>query len=95
VKRLKDSHPVAVLCSALGIHRSSYKYWVNRPKIRSPERVKEEVMVKAIFEESKGSAGARTIATIATKRGLKLSRYRAGNMMKRNHLVSCQQPKHR
>lgn len=61
----------------------------------SPERVKEEVMVKAIFEESKGSAGARTISTIATKRGIKLSRYRAGNMMKRHNLVSSQQPKHR
>ncbi len=37
-------------------------------------------VVKTIFHESKGSAGARTIADIATNRGFALSRYRAGNL---------------
>ena len=27
VSRLSDSHSVVSLCSALGIHRSSYRYW--------------------------------------------------------------------
>jgi len=52
-------------------------------------------MVKSIFNESNGSAGARTIADIATSRGLALSRYRAGRLMKACQLVSCQQPRHR
>jgi putative transposase len=47
-----------------------------------PEQVKAEVMVKAIFTESRGSAGARTVATIATTGEVPLSRYRAGNIMK-------------
>ena len=51
-------------------------------------------MVKSIFNESNGSASARTIATIATSRGMALSRYRAGRLMARCQLVSCQQPKH-
>lgn len=51
-------------------------------------------VVKAIHTESNGSAGARTIATIATSRGYPLSRYRAGNLMKAQRLVSCQLPKH-
>jgi len=50
--------------------------------------------VKAIFNESNGSAGARTIASIATDRGMALSRYRAGRLMKQCQLESCQQPKH-
>jgi putative transposase len=51
-------------------------------------------MVKTIFSESKGSAGARTIASIATTRGISLTRYRASRLMKRLSLHSCQQPKH-
>jgi putative transposase len=56
--------------------------------------VKEQAMVKTIHHESNGSAGARTIAHIATERGIALSRYRAGRLMKQCHLVSCQPPKH-
>jgi putative transposase len=50
--------------------------------------------VKAIHIESNGSAGARTIATIATSRDCPLSRYRADKPMKTRHLVSSQLPKH-
>lgn len=52
-------------------------------------------MVKAIFAESNGSAGARTISTIATQREVPLSRYRASRIMKACQLHSRQQPKHR
>ena len=51
-------------------------------------------MVKSIFNESNGSAGARTVAQIATSRGTELSRYRARRIMKQCQLESCQQPKH-
>ncbi|MFT6193229.1 MAG: putative transposase, partial [Cognaticolwellia sp.] len=51
-------------------------------------------MVKAIFTESGGSAGARTLATIATTRAVPLSRYRASKIMVKFNLKSCQQPKH-
>ena len=51
-------------------------------------------MVKAIFNESSGSAGARTVATIATARDVLLSRYRASKIMKQFDLTSCQLPKH-
>jgi len=52
-------------------------------------------MVSGIYRESNSSAGARTIATIATTRGLPLSRYRARRLMKELRLVSCQLPKHK
>ena len=51
-------------------------------------------MVKSIFSESKYSAGARTIASIATARGMPLTRFRASRLMKQLHLRSCQQRKH-
>ena len=51
-------------------------------------------MVKAIFHESRDSAVARSIAKIATARGMQLSRYRTGNLMKACGLSSLQPPKH-
>ena len=52
-------------------------------------------MVKSIYAESNSSAGARTIAGIATTRGFPLSRYVATRLMKEQGLVSCQLPSHK
>jgi putative transposase len=60
-----------------------------------PEEIKALVMVKSIYLESNGSAGARTISGIATARGFSLSRYVATRLMKEQGLVSCQRPKHK
>ena len=95
MSQLKESYAVTELCQAFDVHRSSYKYWVNRSKTVNPKKINEQVMVKTIFAESNGSAGARTISTVATQRGMQLSRYRAGRLMKACQLNSCQQPKHR
>jgi putative transposase len=57
------------------IHRSRYKYGIKRLKTINPKRIKELALVKSIFNESNGSAGARTIAQIATDRDHALSRY--------------------
>ena len=83
-----------MLCKTFGIHRSSYKYWEKRTKAISPERLKSLAIVKAIHTESNGSAGARTIATIATDRNYPLSRYRVSGLMQAQNLVSCQLPRH-
>ncbi len=85
---------MTVLCQAFDVHRSSYKYWVERANKIQSERLNEMAMVKSIFNESNGSAGARTIASIATDRDMPLSRYRARGLMKKCGLESCQQPKH-
>jgi len=82
------------MCTVFDVHRSSYKYWASRVNNVCPEKIKEEIMVKAIFVESGGSAGARTIAEIASTRDFPLSRYRATKLMKKLDLNSCQQPKH-
>ena len=76
------------------IHRSTFKYWKNRRRQPNAQRVKELAMVRQIYDESNGSAGARTIALISEDRQLPISRYRAGKMMKQLNLVSNQLPKH-
>lgn len=60
------------------MNRSSYKYWTDRPKALSPDRIRLLTEVRSVHKESNGSAGARTVATIVTNRGTPLSRYRAG-----------------
>ncbi|WP_227538401.1 IS3 family transposase [Klebsiella quasipneumoniae] len=94
VERLKKSFSVKRICDVFGIHRSSYKYWAARPQAISSEKVKLQAEVRKAHNDSKGSAGARTIADIVTSRGQSLSRYRASKLMKELGLVSCQPPKH-
>ncbi|HTF98042.1 MAG TPA: IS3 family transposase [Cellvibrio sp.] len=94
VKELKKSYSVKMLCEAFGIHRSSYKYWIDRPDSINAEIIHLLSEVRAVHAESNGSAGARTIADMVTARGTSLSRYRAGKLMKKLELVSCQIPKH-
>ncbi len=95
IKALKGSHAVKRCCEVFKIHRSSYKYWANHAKSIKREEVEALAMVKSIYAESNSPAGARTIAGIATTRGLPLSRYVATRLMKEQGLVSCQLPSHK
>ena len=76
------------------MHRSSYKYWAIRDTTPTPEQIRLEAEVRAIHAMSGGSAGARTIAAIATNNDFELSRYRAAKLMVKLKLESCQVPQH-
>nr|WP_277756202.1 IS3 family transposase [Rosenbergiella epipactidis] len=93
--RLSGSHTVVSLCSALGIHRSSYRYWRKRRDVVNPARVRLCSEIRRAWNQSRGSAGARTLAEILTQNGIAMSRYRAGRLMKYLNLSSCQPGKHR
>src|SRR5690606_17609778 len=69
-------------------------YWLERPDLVSKDDIRLLSEIRAAHAESNGSAGARTIADIVTTRGTELSRYRAGKLMKKLKLVSCQVPRH-
>ncbi|KAA1151069.1 IS3 family transposase, partial [Pseudoalteromonas fuliginea] len=90
----RERYPVSLLCSVFNVHRSSYKYWAIRDTTPTPEQVRLEAEVKAIHAMSGGSAGARTIAAIATNNDFELSRYRAAKLMVKLKLESCQVPQH-
>jgi putative transposase len=86
---------VKKLCDVFGVNRSSFKYWVQRSK-KPPcvTKAREVAKVNELFRESEGSAGARSIAEMATKQDVPLSRYRAGRLMEKLGLMSCQIPGH-
>ncbi|EJI6769895.1 IS3 family transposase [Escherichia coli] len=92
--RLSDSHTVVSLCSALEIHRSSYRYWRKRRDTVNPARVRLCSEIRRAWNQSRGSAGARTLAEMLTQNGVPMSRYRAGRLMKYLNLSSCQPRKH-
>ncbi|ELY9192200.1 TPA: IS3-like element ISEc31 family transposase, partial [Escherichia coli] len=94
VARLSDSHSVVSLCSALEIHRSSYRYWRKRRDTVNPARVRLCSEIRRTWNQSRGSAGARTLAEMLTQNGVPMSRYRAGRLMKYLNLSSCQPGKH-
>lgn len=94
ISRLQESYAINLMCSVFQIHRSSYYSWESKPRQLIPAKVQERIAVKAIHRESNGSAGARTISTIAEQRGFCISRYRAGRMMKALGLESNQPPSH-
>ncbi|WP_157420055.1 IS3 family transposase [Oceanisphaera avium] len=96
IEKLKTSYPVSKLCQVFGVHRSSFKYWQQRSqKPVCAKHIEEIAKVKELFRESGKSAGARSIAQMATTQAVPLSRYRAGRLMKKLGLVSCQIREHR
>jgi len=85
---------VVSLCTAFGIHRSSYRYWRKQHELINPEQIRLHSEIRLAWNQSRGSAGARTLADMLTRNGFPLSRYRAGRLMKRLNLNSCQPGKH-
>lgn len=82
------------LCHVFRLHRSSYQAWRHRVEKPVPERVKLKSLVREAFQESHGSAGARTIASMVTSRGVPMGRRLARTLIAELGLVSRQQPKH-
>ena len=83
-----------MLGDVFGVHRSSYKYWLNRDNSLNQSEIDLRFKVKAAHTESGGSAGARSISQMLRNQDHDLSRYRASKLMKELNLVSCQLPKH-
>ena len=75
--------------------KSSYYYALKPPSI-SLDTVKTKALIRQIFNDSKHSAGARSIAAIMmNKHGIKLTRYMAAKIMAQMGLKSCQLKTHK
>ncbi len=75
--------------------KSSYYYGIQPKSIRL-ETVKHKVLIRQIFNDSKRSAGARSIAAILmNEHDIKLTRYMSGQLMAQMGLKSCQLKTHK
>ena len=83
------------LCKLFGVVRSSYYYGIQAKPI-DIERVKLKALIRQIYNDSKQSAGARTVvAILANEHNIKLTRYLASKFMEQMGLVSCQLKMHK
>lgn len=75
--------------------RSTY-YYGKQTKPIDIERVKLKALIRQVFNESKQSAGTRTIiAMLWNEHRIRLTRYLAAKLMKQMGLVSCQLKSHK
>ena len=75
--------------------KSRYYYGI-QPKPISLETIKHKALIHQIFNQSKQSAGARSIvAILINKHNIKLTRYMAGKLMAQMGLKSCQLKTHK
>ena len=75
--------------------KSSYYYGM-QPKPISLETVKTKALIRQIFNDSKQSAGARSIAAILmNEHNIKLSRYMIGKLVAQMGIKSCQLKTHK
>ena len=72
------------------VYRSSFKYWLKKPKKITAEIVELHSKIREMFSLSNGSAGSRTISSMVTNSGIDLSRYRARKAMLHLGLISRQ-----
>jgi putative transposase len=91
----REQNIVKQLCCLFGIPRSSYHYHLKHRNSVSPEREKLTEQAVEIHRNSRGAAGARTIAGQLNQSGENVGRYKAASLMKEAGLVSTQPRKHR
>ncbi len=80
-----------VICSAFGIARSCYYGYRQRRRKVDRQRLELGAEVNAIFTQSRGSAGSRTIVSMMRERGYEIGRYKVRGLMREHQLV-CKQP---
>lgn len=95
IGKLRAHYPVVTLCHVFGVHRSSYRYWKKRPEKPDGWRAVLRSQILELHGISHGSAGARSIAIMSTRRGYQKGRWLADRLMKEQGLVGCQQPTRR
>lgn len=62
IQQIQVKYSIKRLCKVFCISRSSFKAWSANPKRINSQKVKELAVVRRIYKQNNGSAGARTIA---------------------------------
>jgi len=75
--------PVVHQCRLLGVQRSAYYGWRDKPcKVIPPEELALRRRMKELFRASRDSLGSRTLAENLREEGFKIGRDRTRRLMK-------------
>ena len=95
ISKLSREQSVTKLCKLFEIPRSSYFYRLKHKKTVCPVRLQLLGLAKDIHNDSRGAAGARTIAGQLSQAGHNVGRYKAAGLMKQANIRSKQPNKHK
>ena len=95
VLSLREHYKEQELLKAFGIARSTFNYRRKEAAQQKPERERLKEKAVQIHQNSRGSAGSRTISGQLKFAGEKVGRYKARSLMREAGLVSKQHKKHR
>ncbi|EIV9109561.1 IS3 family transposase [Escherichia coli] len=71
-----------------------FRHWQNRLNTIDPARIKLYSETVRVWNQSRGSAGARALADMLIQNGIPMSSYRARRLMKHLNLRSAQPGKY-
>src|SRR5680860_1375762 len=91
IDQLSEQKPVEMVCKAFDISRSSYYEYRQRCNIIDAERLALRAKVKALFINSRRSAGSRTLTSMLKEKGVTIGRFKVRRLMGESGLV-CKQP---
>lgn len=86
----KANYPVSLLCQALGVSRSGYYDWKDRPpskKAREDATLTEKI--REVHDRSKGTYGYPRVHAELRALGVRCSRKRVARLMRKNGLTGC------
>ncbi len=92
INQLRGRETIKQLCSVFEIPRSTYYDYQHRKRRVDTERIRLRVKATEIFNQSRQSAGSRTIVIIMREDGEDIGRYKVRSLMKEANLES-KQPK--
>lgn len=80
-----------LVCSAFNVHRSCYYEHRKRSRRIDAERVALKAKVNRLFNQSRSSAGSRTIQGLLNEQGEEVGRFKVRSLMRELGLI-CKQP---
>jgi len=96
ISQLSREHSrVNKLCEIFNVQRSSYYYRLSHKDIVDDERKSLKALAVEIHTDSRGAAGARTIAGQLSQAGYNVGRYKAKSLMVEAKISSKQEKKHK
>jgi putative transposase len=87
----RDKFEITVMCRVLGVSRSGYYAWCNRPV--SPQKMANQILLEQIqqaHQKSRQSYGSPRIHAELVEQGVECGHNRVARLMRRHGLAACQ-----
>jgi putative transposase len=92
---LSADEPVELVCAVFDTSRASYYDHRNRRHRIDVRRIELRSRVNELFNESRGSAGSRSIVSMMREEGAEIGRFKVRQLMQESGFVSKQPGSHR